>query len=211
MIKKRKKLRISLLCLFLLLICFSIGAVYYVLQNTNSILPWQKKTVKEQLLKYEPTISNELNKYQLQSFTPLLLAIMYQESYGKGNDPMQSSESAGLKRNEIQDPENSIKQGVYHFYQMYKYGTKLQVDLDTIIQSYNMGPGYIDFVASHGGKHTEELAKEYSKMQVERSPSVYMCKGIKGSFRSPYCFGDFSYTKKVKDKIPFAQQVLQKK
>lgn len=42
------------------------------------------------------------------------------------------------------------------------------MDLDTIIQSYNMGAGYIDFVAEHGGTHTEELAKQYSEQQVKK-------------------------------------------
>ena len=37
---------------------------------------------------------------------------MYQESRGEGNDPMQSSESLGLKPNEIQETSLSIKQGV---------------------------------------------------------------------------------------------------
>lgn len=93
---------------------------------------------------------------------------MYQESKGKGNDPMQSSESLGLKRNEITDPQLSVKQGIKQFTLMYKTGKEKGVDLDTIIQSYNMGAGYIDFVAEHGGTHTEELAKQYSEQQVKK-------------------------------------------
>lgn len=87
---------------------------------------------------------------------------MYQESRGEGNDPMQSSESLGLKPNEIQETSLSIKQGVKHFVKMYKYGTEKDVSMDTIIQSYNMGPGYIDFIASQEVKqHSEDSAKNF--------------------------------------------------
>ena len=51
---------------------------------------------------------------------------------------MQSSESLGLKPNEIQETSLSIEQGVKHFAKMYKYGTDKDVSMDTIIQSYNM-------------------------------------------------------------------------
>ena len=80
----------------------------------------------------------ELEKYNLGEKTPILLGIMYQESRGEGNDPMQSSESLGLKPNEIQETSLSIEQGVKHFAKMYKYGTDKDVSMDTIIQSYNM-------------------------------------------------------------------------
>ncbi|MDP4161722.1 MAG: lysozyme family protein [Bacillota bacterium] len=162
------------------------------------------------MLKYKPQISNELTKYHLNQFTPLLLAIMYQESQGIGNDPMQASESAGLKRNEINSPEKSIKQGVYHFNKMYKYGKAKRVDLDTIIQSYNMGPGYINFVAQHGFKNSEKLAKAYSELRVKKSPSTYSCGHNFVNFRYPYCFGDYTYAKKVKQKMPYIHQIIQK-
>lgn len=195
-IRKSSKNIIPLLLLFLLLG----SALIYNMKI--------KKPSEEQLIKYEPLISNELKKYHLNEYTPILLAIMDQESRGIGNDPMQSSESAGLKRNEINNPEDSIKQGVYHFSEMYKYGIKRRVDLDTIIQSYNMGPGYIDFVANHGFKHSEELAKSYSELQVQKFPTKYTCGNNLGNFRYPYCFGDFSYALKVNVRLPSIKKIL---
>ena len=62
---------------------------------------------------------------------------------------------------------------------MYQTGKKKGVDLDTIIQSYNMGAGYIDFVAEHGGSHTEELAKQYSEQQVKRIRNFTLAEGTK--------------------------------
>jgi hypothetical protein len=165
-------------------------------------------THAKKVLSYKPMIEKELDKYNLGEFTPVLLAIMYQESKGEGNDPMQSSESAGLKRNEIQDPKMSIQQGVYHFYKMYTLGIKKGVDMNTIIQSYNMGPGYINYVAENGLKHSEELAKKYSKMQVDKHPDLYTCGGFKGNFRYPYCFGDFTYVAKVQEKVSILEKKL---
>ncbi|MBJ8204365.1 lysozyme family protein [Bacillus cereus] len=130
-----------------------------------------------------------------------LLGIIYQESRGEGTDPMQSSESLELKRNEIQDVNLSIEQGVKHFAQMYQYGIEKDVGMDTIIQSYNMGPKYIEFIAGQQSKkHSEKLAKEFSKMKVDQNPDLYTCGDNKKNFRYPYCYGDFTYATKVKEK-----------
>ena len=151
--------------------------------------------------KYSPLIHDELAKYQLESHTALLTALMQQESRGKGGDPMQASESAGLARNTITDPTQSIQAGVKHFQQTLTYGTQKKVDFSTIIQSYNMGMGYIDYVAEHGGKHSEVLAKEFSLKRVKEKPTLYTCGGNKNNFRYPYCYGDFTYSTKVTKNI----------
>lgn len=109
-ISRKKKI----LYIFLFYLFSALGILWQ--YSTN-----MQKATEKQLIQYQPEISNELNNYDLTEFTPILIAIMDQESLGKGNDPMQSSESAGLKRNEIENLHISIKQGVYHFSQMYKY------------------------------------------------------------------------------------------
>lgn len=146
---------------------------------------------------YSPLLENELEKYDLEEYTDFLVALMQQESKGKGGDPMQSSEAAGLSPNEIKDPLESIKQGVKHFNQVLAYGNEQKVDFPTIIQSYNMGMGYISFVSENGGKHTEQLAKKYSLIQVKKNPTTYNCGGDKTNFRYPYCYGDYTYSSKV--------------
>ena len=149
------------------------------------------------VIKYTPTLQTELKKYQLEKYTVALTAVMHQESQGKGGDPMQSSESAGLPANTIEDPKVSIKQGVKHFHQVVTYGKEKNVDFPTIIQAYNMGLGYISFISKNGGKHSEKLAKEFSMIQVVKNPKVYDCGGNQENFRYPYCYGDFSYSTKV--------------
>ncbi len=147
--------------------------------------------------KYSPVLEAELEKYKLEQYTDVLLALMQQESRGKGGDPMQSSEAAGLSPNEIEDPNESIKQGVKHFNQVFTYGNKKKVDFPTIVQSYNMGMGYITFISEHGRKHSEQLAKQFSMTQVNKNPKIYNCGGDKNNFRYPYCYGDFTYSTKV--------------
>lgn len=147
--------------------------------------------------KYQFLIHNKLAKYHLQNYTTVLVALMQQESRGIGGDPMQSSESAGLARNTIKNPILSIQLGVKHFHQVLTYGQQKNVDFATIIQAYNMGIGYIDYVAAHGGKHSEQLAKDFSLVQVQKKPFIYTCGGDKTNFRYPYCYGDYTYTTKV--------------
>lgn len=151
--------------------------------------------------KYRSAIYNELAKYHLENYTTVVVALMQQESRGKGGDPMQASESAGLPRNTINDPNQSIQLGVKHFQRILTYGQQNKVDFATIIQAYNMGKGYIDYIAQHGGKHSEELAKSFSLLQVQKAPSLYTCGGDKKNFRYPYCYGDFTYSSKVSKNI----------
>ncbi|WP_191560171.1 lysozyme family protein [Metabacillus idriensis] len=155
----------------------------------------------ENVKKYEPLISEELSEYQLEDYTLLVLALMQQESKGTGGDPMQASESAGLPRNTIEDPAESIEQGVKYFHKSLQYGKERNVDDLTVIQAYNMGLGYIDFVVKNGGKHSEELAKQFSMIQVKKQPDLYNCGGDKGNFRYPYCYGDFTYSTKVQENV----------
>ncbi|EME76257.1 lysozyme family protein [Bacillus sonorensis] len=173
-------------------------------------LPLDTETnIMERLTDYKPLVQKELEKQGLGQYTSLLLGVIYQESKGRGTDPMQSSESIGMKRNQIDDPETSIKQGIRHFSDMYKKGQKKGVDLATIIQSYNMGAGYIDYVSKHGGKHTEKLAKEFSEKQVKKNPDLYNCGGDKNNFRYPYCYGDYSYSEKVLERTKKVEERIE--
>nr|WP_235822143.1 lysozyme family protein [Gottfriedia luciferensis] len=157
----------------------------------------------ENVLKYESQVYTELKAYNLEEYTPLLLGLMMQETKGKGKDPMQASESLGLAKDSIQDSSKSIQQGVAHFKDVYSYGKKQGVDLETIVQSYNMGISYIKFVKAHGGKHSTQLAKTYSLSMVDTNPKLYTCNNNKKNFRYPYCYGDFTYSEKVLKKTKF--------
>ncbi|MBX0355315.1 hypothetical protein BK709_14805 [Bacillus thuringiensis serovar shandongiensis] len=198
--------------MILLFICIlGLGTMLGILYFNHKTNIQQNKALatEKRVLQYELTLKKELEKYNLGEKTAVLLGIMYQESRGEGNDPMQSSESLGLKPNEIQETSLSIEQGVKHFAKMYKYGTEKDVSMETIIQSYNMGPGYIDFIASQEVKqHSEDSAKKFSKMKVDQNPAMYTCGGNKNNFRYPYCYGDFTYATKVNEKTKLIEELL---
>ena len=125
--------------------------------------------LSEAVLQYEEIVHGALLEYELEEHTPLVLAIMMQESGGNMSlDVMQASESIGLPPNTITDPVYSIEVGVAHFEKVLAKRERLGVDLDTAIQSYNYGSGYMDFVAANGGKHSAALAQAFSEQQVAK-------------------------------------------
>jgi hypothetical protein len=199
-ISKKKKIQRNfniVLVLFAFIFFAVIIQQFFQLQNQPKKVTSVQTIISDDVAKYTPVLRQELEKLNLEEYTVVLASIMQQESRGKGGDPMQASESAGLAPNTITDPQKSIEQGVKHFQNTLSYGTKKKVDFLTIIQAYNMGIGYIDFVAQNGGKHSEEIAKKFSSIQVDKNPSLYNCGGDQSNFRYPYCYGDFSYTTKV--------------
>src|SRR5699024_886454 len=71
--------------------------------------------VREQVLDHKPLVEKYAAQYGVSEHVDVLLAMMMQESGGRGDDPMQSSESYCGSRGCIEDPEVSIKQGVHYF------------------------------------------------------------------------------------------------
>lgn len=200
--KKRTKRSSNIgLLLFFMVLIFVLFDQFKQINIKETAVSLMPNLVSKNVQNYTPLLEKELKEVNLEEYTLVLAAIMQQESKGKGGDPMQASESAGLPPNSIQDPEQSIKQGVKHFQKALNYGSQKNVDFPAVIQAYNMGIGYIDFVAEQGGKHSEEIAKQFSLKQAEKNPEVYDCGGDKNNFRYPYCYGDFTYTTKVTKNI----------
>lgn len=193
----KKRIRNKIRARFVLLLPFSALVAIFIYCYWDNDIPYFQRDPFVNVKKYTPLIHDELAKYHLETYTPVLMALMQQESHGQGGDPMQSSESIGLPPNSIKDPNKSIQLGVKHFQHILAYGQKKQVDFPTIIQAYNMGIGYINYVAEHGGKHSEELAKNFSLLQVQKHPRIYTCKKSFFKSRYPYCYGDYSYSEKV--------------
>lgn len=55
------------------------------------------------------------------------------------------------------------KQGVKYFSELLASSERLGVDLESVIQSYNYGGGFLGYVANRGNKYTFELAQSFSK------------------------------------------------
>ncbi|WP_186673522.1 lysozyme family protein [Sporosarcina sp. BP05] len=159
------------------------------------------KALPESVMQWEGEVLEAMERHGVdESQVLLLLAIMNQESQGdifySNGDIFQSSESKCGYIGCITDPIESIDQAVKYFKGVLAKGESLGVDIQTMIQSYNFGGAYMDFIASNGGEHSEDLAKDFSMIQVQKDPS-YNCNGNTENFRYPYCYGDFTYVGKV--------------
>ncbi|MED4061160.1 bifunctional lytic transglycosylase/C40 family peptidase [Priestia megaterium] len=152
--------------------------------------------VSPQVMKYQPLLEKYAQKHGLDaSYVPIMMALMMQESGGRGNDPMQSSESKCGRVGCIQNPEASIDQGVKHFKSVLE---KSHYDLKLCLQSYNFGPGFINFIMKNGGKYTPELAIKFSQIQYQqvKHTGKYHC--VRPEM-VPYqaCYGDSKYVDAV--------------
>lgn len=123
--------------------------------------------------RWRPYVQEFAQKYGVGEYVEILLAMIAQESGGDSDrypDILQCSESAGMAPNSITDPLVSLEQGIRYFAALAESGKKAGVDMDTVIQSYNFGGGYLTYVRDHyGGKHSEEAARSFSGMMAARS------------------------------------------
>lgn len=139
----------------------------------------------KEVLRWEPFVMNELKKYNLENYKNVALTIIMLESGGRYEelpDVMQSSESIGLAPNTIDNPVTSIYYGVLHLKSCIEHMNKYNVDIKTMIHSYNFGKGFVEYVSRNGGQWTQELADSFSNMWATK-------KGWKS-------YGDKNYVKK---------------
>lgn len=142
-------------------------------QTTNKIHMPVSPSVKS----YDETILKLSKEYGIESYAPLVSAVMMQESHGRGNDPMQSSEGNYNQRfpkkpHGITDPRYSIECGIHQLADALKMaGCEGPTDIEGIslaIQGYNFGDGYITWALKKDGKYTEENAKEFAEMMAKK-------------------------------------------
>ncbi|OTN84054.1 hypothetical protein A5819_003604 [Enterococcus sp. 7E2_DIV0204] len=106
-----------------------------------------------------------------EKYIDLLLAICMQESGGRVEDVMQSSESMGHSLPNQIDKKTSIKQGVKVLWNNIKAIGEKKVEeseerLKTAVQAYNYGGGFISFMKPHDHKYSKSLAQQFSTMQA---------------------------------------------
>src|SRR5690625_1824502 len=159
--------------------------------------------ISPSVMQWKDDLQRELDDVGAGEYTMTLLAIMQQETGGNADisDPMQASESYCGSVGCIKDQKLSIHAGAIHFKDVLDRSKSLGVDSNTMIQSYNMGIGFVGYVSERGGKWTEELAKKFSDQQTKKNPSLYNCatsgKNGQPAERYPYCYGDYTYVNKV--------------
>ena len=144
--------------------------------------------VSDEVLHYRATVEQIAAKYGMTPYVELILAVMMQESGGRGLDVMQAAEGGFNKKyphvpNGITDPEYSIECGIQELkYALDKAGCTGPTDLDRIklaLQGYNYGSGYIDWAMERDGGYTKANAIAYSDMMCARPNWPYSRYGDK--------------------------------
>ena len=144
--------------------------------------------LSDEVLAYRPLVSEIAARYGMSDYVELILAVMMQESGGRGSDPMQASESGYNTRfprgpGTITDPEYSIECGIQALRDvLQKAGCTGPTDLDRIklaLQGYNYGSAYIDWAMERDGGYTKENAIAYSDMMCARPGWNYSIYGDK--------------------------------
>ena len=161
--------------------------------------------VSPEVLKHKPMVEKYAKEYGISEYVNYLLAIMQVESGGTAVDVMQSSESLGLPPNTL-DTESSIKQGCKYFSELLKTAEAQGCDINTVIQSYNYGGGYIDYVAGNGKKHSFNLAENFSKEKANGKKVTYtnpIAVARNGGWR--YNYGNMFYVELVSQYLSTAQ------
>lgn len=115
-----------------------------------------------EVLEHQPMVEKYCKINGIEEYIMYILAIIQVESGGKLADVMQSSESAGLPVNTLKT-EESIKQGCSYFAGLLKSAELAGCDMDTVIQAYNYGGGFVGYVYARNKKYTYELAESFAK------------------------------------------------
>lgn len=150
-----------------------------------------------EVLKHQSTVEKYCKEFEISEHVNLILAIIQVESGGKVADVMQSSESLGLPPNSL-STDASIKQGCKYFSELVKSIKASGCDINTAIQSYNFGGGFVGYVAGHGKKYSYELAESFSKDKSGGKKMDYLnpiAIPINGGWR--YGYGNQFYVKLV--------------
>jgi hypothetical protein len=88
----------------------------------------------------------------------------------------------------------SIEYAVVIFAGLLERGRNAGVDIDTIIQAYNFGAGYIDFVAANGKEHSYSLASDFAARSSRGAKVTYnnaIAVRTNGGWR--YAYGNMFY------------------
>jgi len=143
---------------------------------------YQNKELSPKVIGYESTVRAYAKEQGIESEVPFLLAIMETESHGEGSDPMQASESGGLPPNGITSVQNSIRQVVLYYKQIYMSAVSVGLGEDkrAIVQAYNFGSAYITWLPKAKKNHSIDVAEDYSRSVV--APSLGNSSGATYSY-----------------------------
>ena len=161
----------------------------------------EDELLSDSVLQYRDLVEYYAEEERIEEYVPVLLAIMEAETRGERDDVMQSSESAGLEPNTL-GPEDSIAQACDYFRGLVDRAEDLGCDTNSIIQAYNYGPGYLYYVADHGGEHSFDLAVDYAEKMSDGRTAAYTHYIADDYGNWMYLYGNMYYVKLVEQYLP---------
>ena len=138
-------------------------------------------SVSQEVLAHKPMLEKYAREYGIEEYLNVLLAIIQVESGGTLEDVMQFSELLAAAE------------------------TK-GCDLNSVIQSYNYGGGFLDYVAGRGKKYTFELAESFARDKSGGKKVTYtnpVAVEKNGGWR--YSYGNMFYVLLVSQYLTVAQ------
>ncbi|WP_425279514.1 lysozyme family protein [Enterococcus faecalis] len=176
-------------------------------EEKNNALPNENVNLPPEVLALKPTVEKVAKEMSIPDEVPYLLAIIMVESGGRGGDPFQSSESAGLPPNTITSPEQSIRQGVTHYKSCLDLANQYSIqDRKAVLQAYNYGGGFLSWLYQKQRPYSFELGAEFAKEQSGGAKVVYTnpIASAKGNWR--YAYGNMFYAELVYQYVASMQQ-----
>lgn len=152
----------------LLVITLFIG-IFAALSGSSTIsAPYEP--LSTEVLGYQKLVEQYAMEYEMEDYVAIILAVMMQESQGKGTDPMQASlfpynSKYPQRVDGITDPEYSIKVGIQYLADCFEKANVEDVNDDDHIalalQGYDYGEEYIDWAIHNFDGYTKANAKVY--------------------------------------------------
>lgn len=194
-LKKRKKIIIQVLGVTLGMIVLLAGISLYTHQENVKNSSLVEHMFSKRVEQHRPVVTKYAEEYDLEEHVDVILAMMMQESGGRGDDPMQASESKCGEIGCINKPDDSIKQGVAYFSKMMEASDE---DVPLSVQAYNFGLGFIDFAKNKEREFDQEMAIQFSQKMYEEAedPSQYTCLREEAE-KYDACYGDIYYARDV--------------
>lgn len=172
--KQVRRQKFLLACALFLLTVASV--ILFSSRKRNEIL-----TINETCESYRPDVEQAAASYGMSDYVDLILALMMQESSGRGPDVLQSSEGAYNTKypqvpGGITDVNYSIACGIQELkYSMEKAGVSSPTDMKGIrlaLQGYNFGADvYFSYLEREGiTSWSEETAEDFAKAASGNTP-----------------------------------------
>ncbi|MEE1498862.1 MAG: lysozyme family protein [Enterococcus hirae] len=151
------------------------------------------------MVQWREKVVTEAKKQNIESFTNVILSIIWVESGGDGEtvpDIMGIAKAQNL--NQTINPEKSIELGVAYFANLIRKAQMYQLGNLAAIQAYNYGEDYLDELIRTDSKYTFEHSKAYAQERSNGEVVSYN-KGVALDlgYNWRYAFGDMFYARLI--------------